>query len=260
MPSQWYYVVNGQQGGPITSPKLKHLAITGRLSPDDLVWRDGMEDWEPASTLKGLFDQPDSVEPELTTTASRPDRAPRTPKLAQAPKPTIRSSSSSSFDNETSESPKRRKRKSESDVEQEQYASFWRRFRATLIDGVLLLLTTWFFSFVLNELIQGDVIQLPNDRAQNIIERLFNILLRWLYFAGMESSAAQATFGKQAVGIRVADLNGDRISFARATGRYFAKLLNLLTLLVGYLMPLWTARRQALHDFVAGCVILRDKS
>ena len=73
----------------------------------------------------------------------------------------------------------------------------------------------------------------------------------------MVSSPTQATLGKMACGIRVTDLNGGRISFGWATGRYFGKLISSLILCIGYLMCIWTSRRQCLHDLLAETLVLR---
>ena len=77
----------------------------------------------------------------------------------------------------------------------------------------------------------------------------------WLYEALMESSARQATLGKMIFQMKVTDLFGNRISFARATGRYFAKWLSGLTLFIGYIIAGFTERKQALHDMVAGTLV-----
>jgi uncharacterized RDD family membrane protein YckC len=73
----------------------------------------------------------------------------------------------------------------------------------------------------------------------------------------MESSASGNTFGKRAVGIRVVDLQGQRISFGNATGRYFGKILSALIVLIGYFMAGFTARKQALHDMMAGTLVIK---
>ena len=52
---QWHCYVGGQQYGPITEDVLREWARTGRLSPTDNVWTEGMADWAPASTVGGLF-------------------------------------------------------------------------------------------------------------------------------------------------------------------------------------------------------------
>jgi Tfp pilus assembly major pilin PilA len=73
----------------------------------------------------------------------------------------------------------------------------------------------------------------------------------------MESSALQATVGKLAVGVKVTDLSGKRVTFLRATGREFAKLLSGMTLGVGYALVVFSSQRQALHDMIAGTLVVR---
>ena len=78
----------------------------------------------------------------------------------------------------------------------------------------------------------------------------------WLYDAAFESSSLQATPGKLAMGIIVTDLDGNQISFLRATGRHFASFFSYVTLLVGFMMAGFTERKQALHDLIAGCLVV----
>jgi uncharacterized RDD family membrane protein YckC len=76
----------------------------------------------------------------------------------------------------------------------------------------------------------------------------------------MESSKNQGTLGKMALGLRVTDMDGRRISFGRATGRYFAKWLSTITLLIGYIMAAFTPKKQAMHDMIAGTLVLARRS
>ena len=85
----------------------------------------------------------------------------------------------------------------------------------------------------------------------------FSIIAGWLYYALMESSSKQGTIGKQVMGIRVTDLEGNQISFGRASGRYFGKILSALILAIGYLMMLFTQKKQTLHDLMAGCMVVK---
>jgi uncharacterized RDD family membrane protein YckC len=89
-----------------------------------------------------------------------------------------------------------------------------------------------------------------------VIGNLLGITLNWLYFALMESSSKQATPGKMAIRIAVTDLRGNRISFGRATGRHFGKIISIFTFFIGFLMAGFTKRKQALHDMMAGCLII----
>jgi uncharacterized RDD family membrane protein YckC len=83
------------------------------------------------------------------------------------------------------------------------------------------------------------------------------MIIHWLYFAGMESSARQGTIGKSVMSLRVSDLDGKRISFGHATGRFFAKIVSgMIPFLIGYLMAAFTEKKQALHDLIAGTLVL----
>jgi uncharacterized RDD family membrane protein YckC len=83
----------------------------------------------------------------------------------------------------------------------------------------------------------------------------FYVLL--LYLVLMESSRHQASLGKMALGLKVQDKNGNRLTPLRALGRNAAKLLSFITLLIGFMMAGWTRRKQALHDMVAECLIVK---
>src|SRR3712207_5752599 len=80
----------------------------------------------------------------------------------------------------------------------------------------------------------------------------------WLYFAGFESSPAQATVAGRLLGTRVTDLHGERLTFTRATARHFAMYLSAITpFYVGYFMVFWTKKRQTLHDYLASTLVLK---
>ena len=80
---------------------------------------------------------------------------------------------------------------------------------------------------------------------------------QWLYFAMLESGKSQATVGKRVLGLQVTDRQGVRVSFGRATGRFFAKLISALPFDIGFMMAGWTQRKQALHDMIADTLVVR---
>lgn len=131
------------------------------------------------------------------------------------------------------------------------YGGFWRRCVAYLADLVLLaLLLAVFF------LVEVDADLGPRPLMLGV----FGVVVAWLYFAGMESSIEQATLGKMLLGLRVTDLEGRRITFSRATARLFAKILSALILYVGFIMVGFTAKRQGLHDKLAGTLVLKGRA
>lgn len=130
------------------------------------------------------------------------------------------------------------------------FAGFWIRFAALFIDAILVSILNGFISALM-----GEPIYNPEPDAE---QSLISTVTGWLYFAIMESSGRQATLGKMAVGIRVVNADGERISFAQATGRYFSKILSVLIIFIGFIMAAFDQRKQALHDRIAGTFVLRD--
>jgi uncharacterized RDD family membrane protein YckC len=151
------------------------------------------------------------------------------------------------------------------------YAGFWLRVVAHLIDdlligigiGVLVLIGVALVGVgSLRTMLQGmngEVPQIPAAMISAIIfVSLASVLLAWIYYAGMESSRHQGTLGKMALGLFVTDLQGRPIGFGHASGRYFAKIITgLIPLGIGYAMAGFTEKKQALHDLIASCLVLR---
>jgi uncharacterized RDD family membrane protein YckC len=135
------------------------------------------------------------------------------------------------------------------------YAGFWIRFFAYLIDTIIVSIGV--FALMLPLQFIGNF-----DPEESVAGTLLLVVIvfvgPWLYSALMESSPLQATLGKKALGIKVGDLDGNRISFGRATGRYFAKIISNLILYIGFIMIAFTRKKQGLHDLIAGCTLTRD--
>jgi uncharacterized RDD family membrane protein YckC len=147
------------------------------------------------------------------------------------------------------------------------YAGFWFRAAAYLLDTSTL-------GFVLGVTVLGPILRnnhvgssvqdawkfYTGDSPQATALLLLIQLVSWLYFATFESSPWQATPGKKVLGLRVTDLEGKRLSFIRASGRYFGKLISWLLLGLGFVLAGFTEKKQALHDILASCLVLRDPS
>jgi uncharacterized RDD family membrane protein YckC len=157
------------------------------------------------------------------------------------------------------------------------YAGFWLRFVAALVDGLILGIPFWIVVGVLISMFGGLGMllhRIPQDsrpvdprEVMALLAPFFMafflgwlvfFILQWLYFAIMESSERQATVGKSVMSLRVTNSEGQRISFGHATGRYFAKIVSgMVPLAIGYIMAGFTERKQALHDMIAGTLVLR---
>lgn len=143
-------------------------------------------------------------------------------------------------------------------------AGFWRRLWAVLLDGFAVFAAA-LAAGVLIGVLTGIVLVVLRQEPANMEEAGFVVgqvlfpLTGWLYFTLMESSGKGATLGKMALGIRVTDAEGGRITFARANARYWSKLLSLFTLYIGFIMAGFTERKRALHDMVAGTLVVRRR-
>jgi uncharacterized RDD family membrane protein YckC len=153
------------------------------------------------------------------------------------------------------------------------YGGFWQRFAAYLIDALItggaifvLIIPVALLTGAAAHLgtlghQRGD--ELDPAAAAAAFTLFFGfigvaILISWLYHAYLESGEKQATWGKSAMGLYVTDVSGQRISFGRASGRFFSKIITgMIPLLIGWIMAAFTERRQALHDMIANTVVLK---
>lgn len=138
-----------------------------------------------------------------------------------------------------------------------EYAGFWRRFGAMLIDGILVGIVGTILALIIGIVLFAS----GGDEASifgvaYLTYYIVSIIFGWLYYTMMESSHKQATLGKQALGIIVTDDAGRRISFGKANARYFSKIVSGMILYVGFLMVAWTQKKQGLHDMMAGTLVV----
>jgi uncharacterized RDD family membrane protein YckC len=131
------------------------------------------------------------------------------------------------------------------------YAGFWRRLLAYLIDATLL-------AGVEVAMARSIAILEPDNFQALANVAPVSATLWWAYFVVMESSPAQGTLGKIALNLRVTDTHGDPITFWRAAFRGVFKILSSLFLFTGWLMAAFMPRKQALHDLLAGTLVLRE--
>jgi uncharacterized RDD family membrane protein YckC len=143
------------------------------------------------------------------------------------------------------------------------YAGFWLRLLASIIDELVLVIPSmavviFAVAFLGLEMPPPDapMTQLPPMRVFIPMEVIIQVV-HWIYYALMESSIWQGTLGKRALGLGVTDIHGKRISLGRASGRALAKLLSSLTFMLGYVMAGFTEKKQALHDIISDCLVVK---
>ena len=157
-----------------------------------------------------------------------------------------------------------------------QYAGFWIRFVAYLVDGLILSIPIFGLAIILGVIvgIAGGLGSFSSSGSSNLSQPMgvafgvgialtelvffvFLLVMSWLYFAKLESGPMQSTYGKRMLGLKVTDLSGERISFGQASGRFFAKILSKMIFDIGFIMAGFTERKQALHDMIAGTLVVR---
>lgn len=229
MAGVWYVGRDGAQLGPFSEAELRAQAARGDLSPEDLVWRQGMQSWTPAGEVAGLLSGGPS------RSAGNPYAAPASDRLGS------RSSRGPGGD---------------------EYAEFLPRVVAFILDavfvGAIACIPTFGLAFAVMAAAGND----PDARSAasalgNCLANIVGLLIGVTYYATLDSSAKQGTWGKQIMGIKVTDLEGNRITFLRALGRYFGRIVTSLTCGIGMLTPLFTERKQTIHDMLAGCLALK---
>lgn len=147
-----------------------------------------------------------------------------------------------------------------------QYAGFWIRVVAYLIDAILLGIVVYVLQSVTGinmganySASMGDLAAAGGTTESSLLGTLISVIIYLGYFAGLESSNWQATVGKKAMGLIVVDTAGNRISLPRAIGRFFAKILSGAILLIGYIMVGFTEKKQGLHDMLASTLVVKGK-
>jgi uncharacterized RDD family membrane protein YckC len=242
MADNWYYAVGTQQQGPVGIDRLKEMAQSGELARETLVWREGLAQWSPAHAVTEIA----ASFPAATGAAPLPQPLPYGGY----------SGANLNYYNPTGAAVV--------------YAGFWLRFVAFIIDYVVCAIP----NFIINQIVSAALGQRPVTVTPGTAPNLsqismlasvgigaasLSIVINWLYYALMETSVKQATLGKMALGLLVTDLNGNRLSFGRATGRYFGKIVSYFTVYIGFMMAGWTQRKQALHDMMAGTLVVRKQ-
>lgn len=136
------------------------------------------------------------------------------------------------------------------------YGGFWIRVGAYAIDTVVMLIPV----LIVRRLTFATLPSNMPYAFANFISSINQCMTWWVYFAVLESSTWQATLGKMVCGLIVVDEYDNRISLARATGRYFAQILSGLILGIGFIMVGFTRRKQGLHDFLAGTLVVKGQA
>lgn len=241
---QWYYVEDGQQAGPVDEASLSSLVQQGRINAQTLVWSPSMTNWQPygevAATAGGgqaMGMAPDAAATATATTVAGGSYAYCTECGRDYPPEEMLQYGGAYVCPACKPIFFQKIREGVTPGVALRYAGFWIRFRARLIDSVLLL--------IINALVQMTVVR--GDSSLAILGVIFTWAFPIAYYTYFHGSKGQ-TLGKMALGIRVVYYDGAQISYARALGRHFAEILSSVILAIGYIMAAFDDQKRALHD------------
>ncbi len=154
------------------------------------------------------------------------------------------------------------------------YAGFWLRFVAFIIDYIVVYILQAFLIIPILGMLGISFFATDGFNFNNMDEEemiataiaffsavstvaLLGFLIQVLYYTIMEASKYQATLGKMALGLVVTDMNGKPLDFVKALLRNLGKIISSILLMIGYIMAGLTDKKQALHDMIAGALVVK---
>lgn len=223
---KWHYASNGQQMGPVSDEELAQLTRSGAIQADSLIWTEGMPEWQPLATAA----------PHLAPGSGVPmaDKATTIQQMREGVSPAATGST--------------------------EYAGFWIRFGAWMIDYIILTIISTILIVIggVTAGVSGMVEQLEQsgepDPAVIAGVLIFYAAIFVIVFGYKIVMVGKwgATVGKMAVGLKVITADGGKVSYMRATGRAFAEILSGMILYIGYIIAGFDDEKRSLHDHICG--------
>ncbi|MEN4903843.1 RDD family protein [Luteimonas sp. TWI1437] len=276
--TDWFYAdTTHARRGPVPATELLRLYQARQIDDRTLVWRDGLAEWVPLDAVRGEFASAASPAPaasEWTLEALAPAEAnvEGAPAPGDAWRPVTESAHTTAvapagaMASASPYAPPTAPVAGAAAVVRGGpvfYAGFWKRVAAYLIDGLVVGIIGMVIGGIALAVLGGILAVGGSGSAGSIgfvlvqvLSNLLSIAIGALYYAWFHASNMMATPGKMAVGIKVVRSNGERISLLRGIGRYFSTILSALILMIGFLMIVFTERRQSLHDIICDTVVV----
>ena len=248
----WYYVEAGQQAGPVDDAQLQELLGSGKIQQETLVWREGMGNWQPYREAVGggtPFLRTSAVAAVPTASeavCAECGRIFNTQEMIRYDDAQVCAGCKPVFMQKLAEGVK--VGAAPGTLE---YAGFWIRFAAKLIDGLILLaiLIVPIILLISQAVRAGSPPSSPQMTLFQVFIQLGFYAINAAYtifFLGRFG----ATPGKMACKLQVVTAEGRKITYARATGRYFAEILSGLVCNIGYLIAAFDDQKRSLHDHI----------
>lgn len=244
----WHYIENGRQAGPVDQATFDTMVSAGQIKPETQVWRDGMPNWAPYGSLasSGALASAGSATTcaecgnvfpaeDLVQIGDRAICAACKPIAVQKLKEGVIQAGNYQF----------------------QYAGFWIRVAAKIVDTLILYVVNLIMGFVVG-LVLGLALHGAARQLVTFSALAIGFLIQFgysIWFIGNSGS----TLGMMACGIRVVMPDGGKVSYLRSTGRCFAEYLNFFTVYIGYIMIAFDEEKRALHDRICDTRVIYKK-
>lgn len=245
---EWYYAENNERRGPVSDAEFNELIRSGRISATTQVWRNGWADWAP------LGDRAPTATGETNGTAACVEcrQTYPTTEMVQYEGSYVCPNCKPVFFQKVKEGIE--------PTPDMDYAGFWIRFVAKLVDGILIGIPGWIIQF-------GSMALVDTSNPDNggvvavlmIVGWLVSFALQFVYFTWMHGKFG-ATVGKMACGLRVVTASGAKITYGMAAARFFAELVSAIILYIGYIMAGFDEEKRALHDRLCNTRVIRSRA
>ncbi|MBK8285136.1 MAG: RDD family protein [Ahniella sp.] len=243
-----------QQIGPVTRAQLQQAMLGPAWFARAMIWQEGWDTWLPwveAANRLGLR------QPTATTGQRMPPIPTDEPAGTDEPSPAVAEAPLHRGTGNVYAPPTAALYGRDEASAALDYASFLTRFAAWFVDRILLIGLA-FLSLVIVSLV-APLVGLDksiSDAIAGMAILAAMLLLPCVYFIYFEQTASGATPGKRLLGIRVANLDGQRISLGASFARTLVAGISSMFYSIGHLVALFTERNQAVHDLLASTVVI----
>jgi uncharacterized RDD family membrane protein YckC len=259
----WYYANSGQRQGPITQAEFERLVGTGVINDQTLVWNETMAAWKAYAELKS----PGAATPSAASAPLGEDMAICAVSGKAFPKREMIQYEGKWISAQHRDEFFQRLRQGIASADEMRYAGFWVRLLAKFIDGIILAIVgipvnmlCAFFLMGSANYFSPEPVTGSDGLVQMILFQVVTTLLGFgigvaycLFFI----TRYQATPGKMALGLTIVRADGTPLSKGRIVGRYFAELISMLILWIGYLIAAFDDQKRALHDMICDTRVIK---
>ncbi len=259
---QWYYSLKGQRLGPVAPSEFEKLAAEGTIQPDTLVWREGMANWQPYSTIAT------STEAATGSATAADDTAVCAVSGKRYPKREMIQYEGKWISAEHRDEYFQRLREGVAQPNASVvpgpfgYAGFWRRFVAVFVDGIILGVVNTVVNIIIGLVFGAGMVFRANPAAGLGMFALMQAssLAVGITYQIFFIRKFDATPGKLAMGAKILCADGSKLSVGRIVGRYFAYILSAFILCIGYIMAGFDDEKRALHDRICDTRVIKTRA